>query len=139
MPKLPDRTALGASRLGANTPDVRVGTPDYGILSVGTQSLERGFQKVAQGGQQLAQGFMDAARSNEEQENYDVQKKLLDWKLETEMDLENAKREMPVGGENFSGSWGERYKERATSFVGEKDANIPPRLRGKVKARRRRA
>jgi len=130
--KLPDRMALGSVRLGANTPDVRVGSPDYGILSTGINSLERGSQQLARGGQQLAEGFAAGLEGQNKEEEFKVQKQLLDWKLQTEMDLETAKREMPIGGENFSSSWGERYKERATEFVGEKDANIPERLRGRV-------
>lgn len=132
MAKLIDRMALGQVRQSAATPDVNAGTPDYGIMEAGNRSLARGVAALSDGVAGLAKGMGAAAAYESEQEGYEVKKKLIDWKLQTEMDLEAKKREMPVGGAGFSDTWRSSFRDSATGFVGEKDANIPAHLRGKV-------
>lgn len=76
-----------------------------------------------------------AARIDEQKneiDDFETAKKLSDFKLATEMELEERKRAMPVGGAGYTSSWAETFRERASSFVGDKDANIPERLRGRV-------
>lgn len=111
------------------SPDVNVGAVDYGPQAAGGAAIARGMDSLGRAGTVLA------ARIDEQQneiDDFETAKKLTDFKLATEMELEERKRSMPVGGAGYTSSWAETYRERASGFVGEKDANIPERLRGRV-------
>lgn len=94
--------------------------------------MAAGLQSIAVGGKDIARGFGEMVVDQNREAEHDLQKRLLDFKLQTEMELEDYKRTMPAGGTNYTASWQERYRERASEFVGEKDANIPAHMRGRV-------
>lgn len=132
MAKLVDRTALGTVRLPAASGDVRAGSPNYGLSAAGDEAMASGLRSVAAGGQALVKAGADYLIDANKEAEYDTNKRLLDFKLQTEMELEEHKRTMAPGGSGYTSSWQERYRERAQEFVGEKDGNVPKHLRGRV-------
>lgn len=102
----------------AESGGVSVRPVDYSGISSAANSVAGAVQSFAD-----AQGAVD---------DYDTNKRLLQFKLDSEMALEDAKRNMQPGGSGFSESWQEAYQKRAKAFVGRDDANIRPELRAKV-------
>jgi hypothetical protein len=66
------------------------------------------------------------------EDEFEVQRRLLDFKLEQEEALENLRREMPSGGAGFTDAYNKQFRKAARALVGKDDANIPDRLRDKV-------
>ncbi len=117
MAKLPSALDLGdreMQRSGA----VRVPTLDYSPLE--------------QVGRRLEEGLTAVARADAEVDDYETRRRLVDFKLRSEMELEAASRNMPVGAEGYSQAWEKRYKQLASEFVGKDDANIPRSQRQKI-------
>lgn len=128
MARLPVAADL-ARRMPGVSPDVNVGAVDYGPQAAGGAAIARGMDSIGRAGNVLAARI---EQQQQEIDDFETAKKLTDFKLATEMELEERKRSMPVGGAGYTSSWAETYRERASGFVGEKDANIPERLRGRV-------
>lgn len=129
MARLPQAADLQRLPMPAATPGVRVGAVDYGPLSQGDQQIARGLQGIAEAG---GRAIDLTVKADHEIDDYETRKRLLDFKLQTEMELEQHKRDMPQGGAGYAESWAQKYRDRAAEFVGEKDANIPARLRNQV-------
>lgn len=129
MARLPQPADLQRLPKPAATPGIRVGAIDYGPELQGEQQIARGVQGLADAGGKLIDL---TAKTNNEIDDYETRKRLLDFKLQTEMELEQHKRAMPQGGVGYAESWAEKYQQRAREFVGEGDANIPARLRNQV-------
>lgn len=94
---------------------------------------------MASGAQALGAGITSAAKgvsvlleAQNKAEDHELERRLLDFRLKTEMDLEEHKRKMPAGGAGYATSWNARYREEAKAFVGEKYANIPARKRSDI-------
>lgn len=75
------------------------------------------------------------AEAQQREQDFELERKIVDFKLDTEMEYERYKREMPPGAEGYGNAWTDRYRERAKAFVGENYANVPERLRPQVDAR----
>lgn len=125
MARLPSAVDIQRRPAPAQTPDVRVPRIDFGPEATASQALGQGVQSVGKA--------VDAyAKAAEETQAHEIERRLTDFKLDTEMEYENYKRSMPPGAEGYGQSWAAQYRERATAFVGEKYANIPERLRPQV-------
>lgn len=118
MAKLPTELDIKTREYRASSPNVKVPAIDY--------------SPIAKGMEQVSQGVHALVKSQEEQDAYEVQRKLLDWKLETEMAHEEYRRTMPAGGGGYVEGWQKEFQKRAGSFVGKGDANVPAHLRGRV-------
>ncbi len=125
MAKLPDATSLQRRGAPSETPGIRAPGIDYGPMAQGSKAIAEGIG-------QLGKGLSVMASANAEIDDYETKKKLLDFKLQTEMEFETAKREMPYGGAGYSDQWQKTWQKQAKAFVGKDDANIPASLRGKV-------
>lgn len=125
MPKLPDETSLARRMPTGGTPQISVKGLDYSPMA-------RSGEAVGQGISAVGRGFSAMAEANAEIDDFDTKKKLLDFKLKTEMDLENFSREMPPGGDGFSEAWQKRYMDQAHAFFGKDGQNIPLSQRKKV-------
>src|SRR5690606_15689739 len=87
------------------------------------------YSGVAKGVEAVGQGVSALVRSQEEEDGYEVQRRLLDFKLETEAAQEEYRRTMPPGGTGYTQGWNAEFQKRAKAFVGKDDANIPAHLR----------
>ena len=117
--------------------------PDYGPISAGAKAIEKGAENLGKAQVEYAKG-MSSFGSNlskigaeldakaEEVDDFETKKRLMDFKLSSEMELEEFKRNMPVGGEGYTQSWLDIYRSRAADFVGKDDANIPASQRAKI-------
>lgn len=117
--------------------------PDYGPQAAGARAIQAGGEAMGRAAQDYGRGLGSFGRDltkigaeidakADEVDDYETRKRLMDFKLASEMELEELKREMPVGGAGYTQSWLEMYKSRAADFVGEKDANIPASQRAKI-------
>lgn len=122
MARMPSAEDLGRVLYRPSSGDIRIREPDFSPIARGADALARGV-KGAIGAQLESQADVD---------DYETRKALLDFKLQTEMELEEASREMAPGGSGFTQSWLDTYRKRAKQFVGKDDANIPASQRGKV-------
>lgn len=129
MARLPQAADLQRLPMPAATPGIRVGAVDYGPLAQGEQQIAKGLQGIGDAG---GKAIDLTVKADQEIDDYETRKRLLDFKLQTEMELEQHKRDMPQGGAGYAESWAQKYRDRAAEFVGEKDANIPARLRNQV-------
>lgn len=132
MPRLPDETALPKVRGGGSSPDIRVPGLAWNVLDAGASAQAKGLQAIGDGIGAAAKGFGAYIQDQASQDDFDTKKKLLDFKLDTEMALEEHKRSMPTGGNGFSSGWQAEYERRAREFVGDKDGNIPKSMRNQV-------
>jgi hypothetical protein len=80
----------------------------------------------------LAQAFAALATAGEQDEAHELDRRLLDFKLQSELDLEEQKRAMPEGGAGFTENWRQSYLDRAKAFVGDRYGNIPRRFRDQI-------
>jgi hypothetical protein len=129
MARLPQASDLRRRPAPADSPDVRVGRIDYGPMARGAGAIADGVRGLAGAAGKAIEVGLDVQG---EVDDYETRKRLLDFKLSTEMALEEHKRSMQPGGAGYSSAWREQFRERAAEFVGDKDANIPERLRGPV-------
>ncbi len=118
MAKLPSATDLNRRQYQASSPGIRVRAPDFSPIAEGVARAAKGLEAVVQ--------------AQDEVDDYDTRKRLLDFKLTTEMELEESSRNMIPGGAGFTGGWQDTFRKRAKEFVGKDDANIPAAQRGKV-------
>lgn len=125
MPKLPDEFALQRRNIGANSPGISVRAPDYSIAT-------KGFQDAAAGANKMIDGVLSLQKVDDDVDDYETRKRLLEFKLATEMDLEESKRAMQPGGDGFGVAFRESFTQKARDFVGKDDAHIPERQRAKV-------
>lgn len=125
MAVLPSENDLRRAPIGANTPNIRVGQIDYGPALQGDKA-------IAEGVGQVGKGFEIIGQAQAEVDDYDTRKRLLDFKLDSEMALERMKRDMPAGGAGYAEAWQAEYQRRAREFVGKDDSLIPQTQRAKV-------
>ena len=134
MARLPSEVDLARRPTPANSPGISVPKLDYGPVEAGARALGSGI-----GGSLhnpgIAQAIAAFGAAQEDREKADLDRRLLDFRLETEMDLEQQRRAMPPGGQGYAVGWLESYQERARAFVGEKYANIPQRHRSAIETR----
>lgn len=123
--RLPDATSLDIRPAPANSPALRVGAID-------TQSQVAASKSVAEGLRAISGGLDAAVAADNEINDYDTKKKLLDFKLQSEMALEDHKRTMEPGAPGFSATWQQKYNGMARDFFGKSGSNIPPEQRQKV-------
>ncbi|MCC6205313.1 MAG: hypothetical protein IT533_10000 [Hyphomicrobiales bacterium] len=104
----------------------------WNALDVGANAQARGLGSIGDGIGKVAQGIGAYLANEASTDDFETKKKLLDFRLQTEMGLEEYKRNMPQGGDGFSAGWNAEYQRRAKEFVGDKDANIPKSMRQQV-------
>lgn len=121
MAKLPDEFSLGRTSAPSNTPSVSVRAPDFSPLMRSAGAIGRGIQD-------LAGGFQAYADASAKIEDDDAIKRLIDFKTDTELSLEEHKRTMPETGIGFRESWNKEYDKRARKFF----ATVPKHLRKTV-------
>lgn len=125
MPKLPSAVDIARRPAPEQTPGISVKGIDYGPMAQEAKAVGGALQSVS--------GMLGSiAEARQKGEDHDIERKLLDFKLDTEMQLEEHKRNMPAGGDGYAGAWRDQFTERAKEFVGDKYANIPRRLRDQV-------
>lgn len=125
MARLPTADDLRPLAYQPSTPGINVRSPDYGAIAKAGDGLAQGMSGVGHGLQVMA-------KAENEIDDYETSKRLLDFKLQSEMELENMKRDMPAGGEGWAASWDKKYLEMARGFVGKDDGNVPAHLRQKI-------
>lgn len=125
MARLPSAVDLQRRPAPSETPGISVATPDHSPMARASAAMGQGVRDVAAAG-------ISYLKSGEEIDDYETRKRLLDFRLQTEMDLENAKRDMVPGGNGFGAQWVSTYQKRARDFVGRDDVHIPQSQRAKV-------
>ena len=125
MARLPAPEDIQRARMPANTPGVSLKTPDYGPVVTAGKAMAEGLSR-------LGSGFDAVVSMNDQVDDYETKKKLLDFQLNAEMALEERKRSMPVGAQGYADGWQSDFKGMASEFVGKNDANIPASQRLKV-------
>lgn len=124
--QLPDEETLPGTRAPSVTPDVRVPTIDYGPIAAGARALDRGSEE-------LSKGLFAKAAALDQVDDYEAKKQLVDFNLQTDMALENAKRDMPPGGEGFTDAWKSDYEDRARATFGKDGTyKVPDHMAQKV-------
>ena len=118
--KLPSAVDLQRRPAQSATPAISVQQIDYGPAAKAAGAAGDALKSVG-----AAVGAFAAA--DEKTQEYDVNRRMLDFKLDSEMAFEQHRRE---GGD--AASWQSKYQDMAAQFVGPKDANIPMRMRGLV-------
>lgn len=118
MARLPSEMDMERRAMPAQSPGVTVRPVDFSPVKEAANSVAGAVQAFAD-----AQGAVD---------DYETNRRLLDFKLNSEMALEEAKREMQPGGSGFSETWAKSYRKQAESFVGKGDSNIRPEMRAKI-------
>lgn len=131
MARLPSAYDLQRRPATAATPDVRVGKIDYSPMDEAAKAMG-----AAIGGTKDRPGIAGAIRAYADAEDktkqHELDRQLLDFKLDTEMEYEQYKRSMPPGAEGYGNAWADQYRERAKGFVGENYSRIPEALRPHV-------
>lgn len=122
MARLPTAEDLGRRMPTASTRGISVKTPDYGAVGKAFQTAAGGINAAVTAG----------AEAEREIADYDTKKRLLDFRLATEMELEDRIGTMPPGAAGFSGDWQKAYQRKAKEFVGKDDGKIPESVRGPV-------
>ena len=125
MARLPSAVDLQRRPAPANSPNINAPRIDYGPASQAAGQIGQAIGTVGK----AVSVFGEAQQKDEA---HDLDRRMLDFKLDTEMALEEHKRAMPAGGTGFASSWLETYKERASAFVGENYGNIPQRHRSLI-------
>lgn len=125
MARLPSAYDISRERAPQGSPGINAGKVDYGPAIAGAKAISGGIDSIAGAVKSVAADAMEV-------DDYETRKRLLDFKLQTEMALEEHKREMPVGGQGFAESWQQKYKRMADDFVGKRQALIPQSQRQKV-------
>lgn len=128
MARLPSAADLQRRPAAANTPDINAPRIDYSPMANAAQSIGAGVQSIGK-----AVGAYADAQS--QAETAELDRKILDFRLDTEMEYERYKREMPSGADGYGQSWEQTYRSRAKAFVGDNYANIPEKLRPHVDAK----
>lgn len=128
MAKLPSALDLARKPTPTSSPGIAVDRIDYAPMAKGAEAMAQGIARAGA-------GVAAIATEGEKAQAFEIDRRLLDFKLQTEMDLEAHRRNMPVGGEGYVPSWSETFQARAREFVGEGDANIPQALRGQIGTR----
>lgn len=121
MAKLPSAFDIQRRATPSATPGVRVSQIDYSPMEAGAKAIARGVGEI---GNQLS----IYAKAQDEVGDYETKKKLIEFNLQTEMDLEEKKRVMPEGGTGFARTFQQDYDKRARDFF----KLIPPDQRDKV-------
>lgn len=125
MAKLSSSIDIARRPAPEQTPGINVKGIDYSPMAQEAKAIGGAMQSVS--------GMLGGiAEAGQKAEDHDLDRKLLDFRLDTEMQLEEHKRNMPAGGEGYTGAWRDQYVERAREFVGDKYANIPRRLRDQI-------
>lgn len=123
--RLPDAQSLDWKVAPANSPAVRVGAIDTSSQVTAARSVGEGLRAIS--------GGLDAAAAQQDEINdFDTRKRLLDFRLDTEMKLEEYKRTMQPGAAGFAEGWQKTYEANARQFFGKQGANISPEQRQKV-------
>jgi hypothetical protein len=125
MPRLPDANQLPTRAFQPSSGSISVKTPDYGAVARGAEALSSGVDAISR-------GFQANLKAEEEIDDYETRKNILDFRLKTEMELEEMKRDMPAGGAGWTDAWSKHFAKRAAEFVGRDDRNIPMTQRAKV-------
>ncbi len=118
MARLPSVADLSRVLYRPSTPNIRVPEADYSALAQGAQNAERGIRS----------GITAVAAIGEDVDDYETRKKLIDFQVETELDLEDRRRSMPAGGTGFSTTFQKDYDKRAKQLF----KTIPQSQRDKV-------
>lgn len=119
--KLPSGEDI-AGRVGApsQTPGISVGKIDYSPMEQGAKALATGLQSVSN----MAQRY---AEKEQEADDFQTQERFVNFKLDQQAKLEDARRNMPVGGGDFAASWEKSYAADARDFM----KSVPQHLRQK--------
>ena len=125
MAKLPSEFDLARRPAPTGSGAIRVAGLDYGPIAGAGRAIADGVGSVVRAG-------VASLDAENEIEDYDTRRKMLDFRLKTEIEHEEFKRSMPPGGGDYSAQWEKVYSKRAKEFVGKDDANIPATMRGKV-------
>jgi hypothetical protein len=120
MPKLPDKFDLGGAPSVGRRPITQASASDFapnGGLMVANEVVKGigGLAKVA-------------IAKQEEADEYELQKAIVDFDLEQEKRLDDAKRNAPPEAKDFTGSYRRGYDEAATGLM----TKVPERLKPKV-------
>jgi len=67
------------------------------------------FSPIAAGAKAIGSGLSAISASIEQEEAHDLDRRLLDFRLQTELDLEEQGRAMPEGGAGFTENWRQSY------------------------------
>lgn len=129
MAKLPAPEDIQRARMPASTPGVSMKAPDYGPMASSAKAYGEGLANLGKGVSALGHAI---EKGQDEVDDYETKKKLLDFQLNAEMALEERKRNMPVGADGYADGWQNDFKGMAADFVGKNDENIPASQRLKV-------
>jgi hypothetical protein len=127
MAKLPTRDELGG---------LRVVRPATGFSAPSIKPMQSGIAALTKATDKLGRTAVDVGvallKKQEQAEDYDTKKRLIEFKRATERDFLEYQREIAPGGEGFQGGWEQRYKKRADDFFGTQGTNFPLAQRQKV-------
>lgn len=120
MPKLPDKFDLGGAPSVGRRPITQASASDFstgGGLMVANEVVKGigGLAKVA-------------IAKQEEADDYELQKSIVDFDLEQEKRLDDAKRNAPPEAKDFTSSYRRGYDEAATGLM----TRVPERLKPQV-------
>lgn len=118
MPTLPDKTAL---------PQVTGGERPMALMPTGRDAVDAGAGLKAAGNAIAGLGGTIQAKIDEG-DDYDAQKKIIDFDLAQEKRLRDAQHNAPPGGEGMTQAYREQYDNDARALMEQ----IPKRLRPKV-------
>lgn len=118
MPRLPDASALGAPPQMADRPIVQLNEPRVGGGAEVLKAAAEGASKL----------FGALQAKQEEEDDYAVQKKLIEFDLEQEKRLDDAKRNAAPEAKDFTTGYRSGYDESARKFM----EGVPERLKPKL-------
>lgn len=118
MPRLPDKTALGAlPEVAVRAPaQIPMGTPDPSGLAL--ETLGTGIRQIS--------GVIK--KKQDEADEYEIQKALVDFDLEQEKKLDDAQRAAAPDGRDFTAGYRQSYDQDARRLM----ARIPGYMQPKV-------
>ena len=126
---LPQASDLQRRALANETPNVRAPRLDFSPLAQSSRSIEEAGQSI---GRAISSYTNDVQAQEDERQKFETERKLLDFKLQMDDAAKQHRLTMQPGGEGYTDSLDQLYKQKASEFVGDKDANIPKQLRGYV-------
>lgn len=118
MPRLPDKTALGA------LPDVAVRAPAQ--IPLGTPDPSAAALDMLGSGIKQISGVIKKRQA--EADDYEIQKALVDFDLEQEKKLDDAQRAAAPDGRDFTAGYRQSYDQDARRLMARIPAHMQPRV-----------
>ena len=121
MARIPTKEELGGVQYAVVRPQPQFRAQDFAAEAQGGRALAQAGETIAKVGAQ----FQTRAREDDE---YEVQKRIVDFDLERERDLDDSKRSTQPEARDFTSNYRQRYDESARKLMEGVPEHLKPRV-----------